>query len=241
MGHDVIDGPPGAFEILAGGAVLVFVGHFLGEPRFAANPVDVLPVLVPLPPDGEQRVGAFENRNLAAAGPAHRKEALAVEVEYLPALEQANRRADAPCKSAVPLLHRTARQERVVLVVPGDEQRRKGAGVEPVEKVVFLGGAVPDAAEVAADKHVVALLQAGLFRKGVLLEAGEIAVGVAREIECHSRSPLSENGGKSPGAGPARTFHNLSPRCPRRRAYRSADRRRRAVSGFRGRYAPAAR
>jgi hypothetical protein len=49
----------------------------------------------------------------------------------------------------VPILHRILRQQIEVFVVAGDEERCEWLFFQPVQLELFLGAAVPDAAEVA--------------------------------------------------------------------------------------------
>ena len=104
-------------------------------------------------------------------------------------LQQDHRGAYPPDAPAPPLLQRIFQQDIVVFVVPCHEGRGKGPTLQPVQALVIPPIAVPNTAEVTCHQNEVLFCEALLLVEDFRLEAPEIPVEVARDINFHHDPP----------------------------------------------------
>ena len=110
---------------------------------------------------------------------AHREEGAALQLERLPAHQVDNVRTDLIHPSAVPLFQRMFVQRIEVFMIAVHEQNRKRQDFQPVELRIITLVAVPDAAKIAADDHVVVFRHLGLFRKVLRLKPKAVSMKIA--------------------------------------------------------------
>lgn len=91
--------------------------------------------------------------------------------------------------AAVPLLHRTFRQQIVVIVIARDESCVGRLGFQPVQPAAFPGAAIPYASEASTNDYIIVLGQLRLFVENLLLEPRKIRMGVVRDKNRHIAYP----------------------------------------------------
>lgn len=120
--------------------------------------------------------------NIVATGAAHGEEGVSLQVKDLSAHQVDHMRPDELYLPAAPFLHRVFCQPVKVLMIPADEQGGKRQRFQPVQAALVFLSTIPDAAEVAADDHVVLYGHAGLLREVFRLKALKITVGITGGI-----------------------------------------------------------
>ena len=119
---------------------------------------------------------------------AHHEEGAALQLERLPARQVNDVQADFVYFAAVPLLHGIFAQSIKVFMVSIHEQNRKRQGLQPVKLRIVTLVAVPDAAKVATDDHVVVFGHLRLLQKVLRLESENVSVKVAGCVNHFHRS-----------------------------------------------------
>ena len=126
--------------------------------------------------------------NVVALRTAHCEEGTVLQLKRLTAHQVNDVRADLMHVSAVPLFHGIFVQRIEVFVIAVYEQDCKRQGFQPVDLRIVALVAVPDAAKIAADDHVVVFRHVGLLWKILRLESESVSVKVAGCVNHFHRS-----------------------------------------------------